>query len=398
MQSGASIKGADRTYNPKKTMPRLQIKTQLVASALFISAYLIPFSSTHAADIRVGVVLDQNGVNADTGRDYIAGARTWFDHVNANGGLNGRRIQVLVKDDEGIADNAVKLTHELIDQDKVAALFGYVGDDSLSTVAGDARFIASKTVLFAPLSGAEIGTATDSIIFLRPTYKEEVRHAIRHFAQLSISRFAVAYLDNNFGRSINNEVRTQLGADNKTPIAGIAIPLALTGLPALARKVLDQKPQVIVIAADSIATAEFVKQVRSLDTNAQIVALSTVNHRTLMEIAKKDFATGTMITQVVPNPLSRATKLQNDHLTLMAKYRDEPPSHLTLEGFLAAKAFVKLLERAGRDINRASIAAAVGSSTRYDIDGMSVSFGGKNNRGSQFVDIAYLRKSGTMLQ
>lgn len=379
-------------------MPNFQIKTQLVAAALVISASLIPFTASRAADIRVGVVLDQNGVNADTGRDYIAGARTWFDHINASGGLNGRRIQVIVKDDEGVAANAVKLTHELIDGDKVEALFGFVGDDSLSAVSSDARFSASKMVLFAPLSGAEIGTYTDSIIFLRPTYKEEVRHAIRHFAQLSISRFAVAYMDNNFGRSIDNEVRTQLVADRKTPIAGIAIPLALTGLPALARKVLDQKPQVIVIAADSIATAEFVKQVRTLDTNAQIVALSTVNHRTLMELAKKDFATGTMITQVVPNPLSRVTKLQNEHLTLMAKFRDEPPSHLTLEGFLAAKAFVKLLERAGRDPNRASIAAAVTGSPRYDLDGMSVSFGGKSGRGSQFVDIAYLRKSGTMLQ
>ncbi len=379
-------------------MPSSNIRKQLVSAALFIAASLIPFTSTYAADIRVGVVLDQNGVDADTGRDYIAGARTWFDHINANGGVKGRRIQVIVKDDAGVAANAVKLTRELIDQDKVDVLFGYVGDDSLRAVSDDRRFYASKTVLFAPLSGAEIGSATDSIVFVRPSYKEEVRHAMRHFSQLSISRFAVAYMDNNFGRSIDNEIRTQLNADGKRPIAEVAIPLSLAGLGSVAQKVLEQKPQVIVIAADTIATAEFVKQVRSLDNNAQIVALSTVNHRTLMELAKKDFATGTMITQVVPNPLSRVTKLQNDHLTLMAKYRDEPPSHLTLEGFLAAKAFVKLLERTGRDLNRASIAAAVAGSPRYDLDGMSVSFGGKSDRGSQFVDIAYLRKSGTMLQ
>ena len=379
-------------------MPSSTLKRQVISAALFISALFIPLTSTYATDIRVGVVLDQNGVNADTGRDYIAGARTWFDHINANGGVNGRRIQVIVKDDEGVAANAVKMTHDLLDQDKVEALFGFVGDDSLSAVSSDARFRASKTVLFAPLSGAEIGAAKDSIIFVRPTYKEEVRHAIRHFGQLSVSRFTVVFMDNNFGKSIANEVRTQLNTDGKKPIAEIAIPLSLAGLPAVARQVLDQKPQVIVIAADTIATAEFVKQVRSLDVSAQIVTLSTVNHRTLMELVKKDFATGTMITQVVPNPLSRVTKLQNDHLTLMAKYRDEPPSHLTLEGFLAAKAFVKLLERAGRDINRTSIAAAVSGSPRYDLDGMSVSFGGKTERGSQFVDIAYLRKSGTMLQ
>jgi ABC-type branched-subunit amino acid transport system substrate-binding protein len=303
-----------------------------------------------------------------------------------------------MKDDEGNPENAVKWTHELIDQEKVDALFGFVGDDSLFSVAKDARFLSSKTVLFAPLSGAEIGSADDAIIFVRPTYKDEVRYAIKHFGQLSVSRFTVVYADNNFGRSLSGEIRTQLAANQLKPVAEIAIPLSLAGLGAVARTVLAQKPQVIVVAADTLATAEFVKQVRGLDNSAQIVALSTVNHRTLMELAKTDLATGTMITQVVPNPLSQATKLQQDHLSLMTKYRDEPPSHLTLEGFLAAKAFVKLLERSGRELTRASIYAATGSSRRYDMDGMLLSFGGKNDRGSLFVDIAYLRKSGKLLQ
>lgn len=375
-----------------------RVNRRIVVAAVLLASSVVPFGAARAADIRVGIVLDQNGINADTGRDYIAGARTWFDHINATGGVNGRRIQVIVKDNEGTPLNAVKLTRELIDQDKVDALFGYVGDDSLIAVAEDARFRAAKMVLFAPLSGAEIGMSSDAIVFVRPTYKDEVRHAIRHFGQLSVSRFTVVYLDNNFGRGISTEIRTQLNADGKKPVAELAIPLSLAGLGNVARKALAQKPQVIVIVADTIASAEFVKQVRGLDNSAQIVALSTVNHRTLMELAKADLATGTMITQVVPNPLAPVTKLQNDHLTLMAKYRDEPPSHLTLEGFLAAKAFVKLLERTGRDLNHTTIAAAVTGSPRYDIDGMTVSFGGKNDRGSRFVDIAYLRKTGTMLQ
>ena len=375
-----------------------RVNRRIVVAAVLLASSVVPFGVTRAADIRVGIILDQNGINADTGRDYVAGAKTWFDHINATGGVNGRRIQVIVKDNEGTPLNAVKLTRELIDQDKVDALFGYVGDDSLIAVAEDARFRAAKMVLFAPLSGAEIGMSSDLIVFVRPTYKDEVRHAIRHFGQLSVSRFTVVYLDNNFGRGISTEIRTQLNADGKKPVAELAIPLSLAGLGNVARKALAQKPQVIVIVADTIASAEFVKQVRGLDNSAQIVALSTVNHRTLMELAKADLATGTMITQVVPNPLARFTKLQNDHLTLMAKYRDEPPSHLTLEGFLAAKAFVKLLERTGRDLNHTTIAAAVTGSPRYDIDGMTVSFGGKNDRGSRFVDIAYLRKTGTMLQ
>lgn len=378
-------------------MPLPRITPQVAATAVFLASWFVPLTAL-AADIRVGVVLDQNGPNADAGRDYIAGARTWFDHVNANGGVSGRRVQLIVKDDEGCPATTVKLTRELIEQDKVVALFGYVGDDSLVAVAGDAHFRASKTVLFAPLSGLEFGNADDPIVFVRPSYKDEVHHAILHFGQLSVSRFAVVYADNSFGRSLSAEVRTELGASRNKPIVEVAIPVSLAGLGTVARTVLNTKPQVIIVAADTLATAELVRQVRRLDIGAQIVAFSNVNHRTLMELAKADFATGTMITQVVPNPLSSATKLQNDHLTLLAKYRDEPPSHLTLEGFLAAKGFVKLLERAGRDVTRASIFTSVAGIRRYDLDGMTLSFGGKSDRGSRFVDIAYLRKSGTLLQ
>ena len=192
-----------------------RVNRRIVVAAVLLASSVVPFGVTRAADIRVGIILDQNGINADTGRDYVAGAKTWFDHINATGGVNGRRIQVIVKDNEGTPLNAVKLTRELIDQDKVDALFGYVGDDSLIAVAEDARFRAAKMVLFAPLSGAEIGMSSDAIVFVRPTYKDEVRHAIRHFGQLSVSRFTVVYLDNNFGRGISTEIRTQLNADGK---------------------------------------------------------------------------------------------------------------------------------------------------------------------------------------
>ncbi len=48
------------------------------------------------------------------------------------------------------------------------------------------------------------------------------------------------------------------------------------------------KPQVIVVAADTIAMAEFVRKVRTIDKGVNIVGLSTVNHRTLLELAKAD--------------------------------------------------------------------------------------------------------------
>ena len=105
-----------------------------------------------------------------------------------------------------------------------------------------------------------------------------------------------------------------------------------------------------------------------------------------------------MFTQVVPHPDANTTKLQFEHRTLMKKYRDEPPSHVTLEGFLAAKGLVRALERSGRDLSRANIAASLSGEKRFDLEGMTLVFTSKSDRGSNFVDLTFLRKSGALVQ
>lgn len=61
----------------------------LALSSLFSSAS--GFAST-ANDIRIGSVVDQSGLQGDVSRDYLAGARTYFDQINSMGGINGRKL------------------------------------------------------------------------------------------------------------------------------------------------------------------------------------------------------------------------------------------------------------------------------------------------------------------
>ncbi len=365
---------------------------------LALCLWLFAIGNLAANEIRIGAVSDQSGIGAEISRDYLAGARTYFDHINATGGIRGRKLSLIVKDDEGVPGNTLRLTRELISGDRVDALFGFSGDENLALISKDGLFRSSKVILYGPLSGIELGDGGDSIVFVRPTYRAEVRHIIQHFSQLQLTHFTVVHFSNDYGVKLAQEVSAQVKAHNRQLSGHFEMSLTLRGLDALVRNVAAGNPQVIIVAADTIATAEFVKKLRALDRGVNVVALSTVNHRTLMEMAKADFAAGTMITQVVPNPMVSATKLQTEHLALMAKYRDEPPSHLTLEGFMAAKGLVKALKQINGEINRTTIAAALSGIKRYDLDGMTLAFGPENDRGSRFVDIAYLRKSGRLVQ
>ncbi len=374
------------------------IRTFAALAASLIFSWCATVNIASSQEIRIGIVTDQSGLNSDVSRDYIAGARTFFDHTNAIGGINGRKISVISKDDEGNAANTVLLTRELIEKDKADVLFGFIGDDGLVALSKDAYFKASKMTLYAPLSGIELGGAPDHIYFVRPTYRDEAKHIVQHFALLGNTTFAIVASNNAFGAGIASEFAEQLKARGLNLVNKSILNNDLKNVDAINRDLSRLKAQVVVIAADTIATAEFLKSFRPQNKGANVVGFSTVNHRTLIELASPDFAESVMLTQVVPHPDANNSRLQAEHRALMKKYRDEPPSHVTLEGFVAGKGLVRALERSGKDLSRANIASAFSGEKRFDLEGMTLVFTPKSDRGSNFVDLTFLRKTGKLVQ
>lgn len=350
-------------------------------------------------EIRIGIVTDQSGINAEMARDYVAGARTYFDHVNSGGGINGRKLTVIIKDDEGLPAKTVRLTRDLIEVDQVDVLFGYMGDENVTAVSKDAYFNRSRVTLVAPLAGIEL-TGASNVFFFRPAYREEAQHVVRHFHTLGAKEFLIVAAANPIGGVMSAALADVLRAQGTPAIAQIALDPELRNIDAVTREIASRKPQIVVVAGDTLSTAGFLRRYRTINTSTSVVGFSNVNHRTLMEMVKPDLVAGTMLTQVVPPPNANQTKLQSEHLALMKVYRDEPPSHITLEGFAAAKTLTRALVRS-RDISRANIAAAFAGERKVDLDGMLLVYGEAGagaNRGSAFVDLAILRKNGQLIQ
>ena len=352
---------------------------------------------THARDIKVGVVMDQSSVVADMSRDYLAGARAYFDHHNSTAGRTGMRFELIVKDDEGIPTNTVAATRELIGNPDVDVLFGYVGDAAIAAVAADAAFKRARIALYAPLSGDVVSAVPDTIFYVRPTYREEARHIVNHFQQIGISNFLILHPATPEGDKLASQIADEVVQRKLRTPSLVAIQPDLKNLSQVVQRIRTVNPQIVIMATDTITTAEFVKVFRRFDKGTSLVGFSTINHRTLMELARPDFAASTMITQVVPHPDYELTPVQNEHLRLMARYRDEPPSHLTLEGFIAAKSFVTAIVRSNAT-SRSAVLTALSGERRYDVGGINLVFNNSRDRGSSFVELAFLRRNGRLIQ
>ncbi len=84
--------------------------------------------------VTVGAHFPLTGVAAPGYSDIPTGARAYFDYVNANGGVHGREIEYIVRDDAYDPTNTSQVTNELVLQDEIFAMVGGLGTPTHSAV------------------------------------------------------------------------------------------------------------------------------------------------------------------------------------------------------------------------------------------------------------------------
>lgn len=92
--------------------------------------------------IKLGTICSCTGVPAASSGTTDEILQAWADQVNDSGGLNGYRIELVIKDDGGVPERALQAAKELVEEDKVVALVGAVG----SQTAAYQQYIEDKGV------------------------------------------------------------------------------------------------------------------------------------------------------------------------------------------------------------------------------------------------------------
>ena len=126
------------------------LKSAVAMGAAAVAA-LIVGGSPAAAQIKIGAVLSVTGPASFLGDPEKKTLEIYVEDINAKGGVNGQKLQLVVYDDGGDANNARTFATRLVDQDKIAAMVG--GTTTGSTVAMIPVFEEAQ-IPFISLAGA----------------------------------------------------------------------------------------------------------------------------------------------------------------------------------------------------------------------------------------------------
>jgi len=142
----------------------------LLPAAIVLIA--LAFSCSHPSDesaspdrsmIKIGYFGDLTGPTFNFGRSAINGVLLAADEVNQAGGINHRRIDVVIEDDKGSPEEAARRTAKLIDKDKVVAIIA--GGTSANSRAAAPQAQSSQVPFIAPSSTDPAVTQTGDYIF-----------------------------------------------------------------------------------------------------------------------------------------------------------------------------------------------------------------------------------------
>jgi branched-chain amino acid transport system substrate-binding protein len=383
-----------------KVSVRSFVGGMLAAATLALTAP----ASQAASEIVIGQVAPLTGVIAATGDDYTSGAAAYFSTINAKGGIYGRKIRVVMKDDAYKPDKTVQLTKEILDSDNPVALFGFIGTANILALNKNNVLSDNKIALLAPFTGAEeLRVPANPYLFhIRASYRDETAKMVEHLYTVGVRKFAVFYQNDGMGASGLAGAEAALTKLNLKAVAtGNYDRAKPEDIDAAAASITAGNPDAIVMVSTTRATAAFIKKMKSSGSKARMFAISTVNFQELIKNAGTEPARGVGISQVMPFPynmFSPMPVMREFHAAMKQYAPTKNVSHTSMEGFIAAKVLVEAIKRARADPSRERVLAQLSDMRDYDAGGFKINFGGENRVGSHFVEVSVIGSGGKLLR
>ena len=366
---------------------------QLAALAFVCSSVL---NIATAQEISVGQIGPFTVLPSPDAHDINKGAQAYFNDINANGGIRGKKISFFKLDDKFNGDEFAKQL-EVAAQQKPIALITPIGSAAMNNAMKNNLFNKYDFVVMNAIPGADIfrNPGHPRLFHIRASDGQQIEKILRNASAVGIKKVHVLHQDLPIGLAGLAAAR-KAGQANGQNVNGTQSKDDPALLSAAALEVFKTSPEGVLVIGAPKFMADSVAQLRKAGFTGSVFALSYVPPSLLVKLAGEG-ARGVGIAKTYPNPMSPVLPLAREFQTSMAKhYADlKTYSDFHFEGYISAKMLVEGMKRAGSNLTADSLAKSLKAMGRTDLGGFSVDFS-KANAGSNFVDIAVISSGGVL--
>lgn len=372
------------------------LRSAVLALALLAGTAFAGDKGVTPTEIRIGASAVLSGPLGPQTQDYGAGARLYFDAVNASGGVNGRKIVYTTLDDGFDVKRAIENTRKLIEEDKAFLVFNNTG--TAQTAAILPLLEETQTIDFGPVTGASVFREKfNRLMFhVRASYANEARRIVSQLRQTGITRVAVFYQDDPFGKALLAELKNASEAEQITFLAEIKVDPKQPDFKAAAAATEKTQPQAVILGTAGTTFPNYVRAVQQTSVHPSFYGFSVASLDVINRELKEN-ARGIVLAQIMPPLRNTAVPVVAEYVKLLRERSSEAtPSASQFEGFVHAKLLVEGLRRAGRNLTTESFIKAMEGAGEIGFGRFVAKYSRESHNGSTYVELAIIDNAGQL--
>lgn len=340
--------------------------SRLMIAAALGAALTVP---ALAQNIKIGFHAPLTGFAASDGKSAVQGAELAVEQINAAGGVNGRRLELVVQDDQARPDQAVPLANKYIgDGFKIVVSGSYSGP----TRAAAGVFHQAKVPYISAYAIHPDITRAGNFVF-RTSFMGEVqgRAAAKLIGDnLKKRKVTLLTLNNDFGQALSAGFKEVAGKFGLQIVSEYSYAMGDRQFGSIVASVKKDDPEALYVSGYFFNGGPLVAQLRAGGVTAPIVGTEGFDTHNFIAIAK-DAAEGVMITTSLDrdSKLAPMRKFITDYETKFKAPADMVAASTHTALYVAAEG----LKRGGPD-DAAKIRAAISGIKDFEVATGRISF------------------------
>jgi ABC-type branched-subunit amino acid transport system substrate-binding protein len=309
------------------------------------------------------------------------GLKGYFGYINAQGGINGRKILTQFYDDGYKPQNAVANSKRLVEQDKVFAILASQGT---GPVMATVKYLTqNKVPLLFPFQGVPLSGQKTIFTSFTP-YPNQSELVVTWLVKVKgFKRIGILYQDDKYGYTFRDPGQKMLQKFGLKWAAAESYKRGAKDLSAQVAKLRKANLDAVLLVATPPPGATFLKEAHKQGwKNTRIISSGPLTDEKYINLTG-GVGEGVWGLSLWPDPVHSQDPAVVEYREIMQKYgkdRDKTPNRYSLYGYFYAKLFVEGLKRAGKNVTRESFIAALEGIKDWE-SGMipPVSFSGTNH-------------------
>jgi ABC-type branched-subunit amino acid transport system substrate-binding protein len=314
--------------------------------------------------------------------NIMKGMDAHFKMVNEQGGINGRKVRFLMKDDAYDPSRTVPAVRELVQKDEVFAFVGGLGTAPCMSVVD--YLVEENIPWISPVTGATHWSIPlkKNIFSILPYYIDEgIIQTTYALDSLGSDKIGIIYQNDDVGKSALVGARSVLDQKGLSLVAEVPVEITDTDLSSHIARLKDSGAEVVLLWTLPRQAVITVTNAKVINYNPQFIASFILSDMALMHDLTKGAWEGVIFGIFADPPYGSEDPVMNQYKMAMEKfYPDVRWGIFPAGGFLYSAPFIEAVRRMGDDITREGLITMMENLTSYDLQGNQISYSPDNHQ------------------